>query len=242
MEPRDPRGYRELGIAYHDVEKVPESEAAFRKALELDPADVYNYSNLIELLVLHDRIADVRPLLVAGEKYQEDDDLFAMIFEDLMSSDGIDALAKFAASEPARMKTNVRANHSLGVAYMNADRFVEAERSFFTAARLDRKSSDAHVSLAMLYRKQSRWRAALSSANLAISLNAEDSEAYYQKACVLARLGRLKEAMAALTKSVELDEEQADYIGDEADLKPLASLPEFKKLLPPAETADKPEP
>jgi len=43
----------------------------------------------------------------------------------------------------------------------------------------------------------------------------------------------LAQAMAALAKSVELDEEQVYYIGGEEDLKPLASLPEFKKLLPP---------
>jgi tetratricopeptide (TPR) repeat protein len=96
------------------------------------------------------------------------------------------------------------------------------------------------VSLAALYRKQSRWPAALKAANTAITLNAEDSEAYYQKACVLARLGRIKEAMAALTKSVELDDSQVYYLKDVEDLKPLAGLPEFKKLLPPDETPAKP--
>ena len=39
--------------------------------------------------------------------------------------------------------------------------------------------------------------------------------------------------MTALEKSVELDEDQLDYIADEADLKPLSSLPAFKKLLAP---------
>lgn len=233
IEPRDPRGFRDLGTAYHNFERLPESEAAYRKAVELDPGDVYNYRNLIELFVLHDRLADVKPLLVAGEKYQEDDDLFGMIFEDLMSSDEVDALAKFAASEPARMKVSMLANHALGIAYLKAERYVEAERLLNSAAQMDKKASEPHVSLAIVYRRQSRWPAALKAANHAISLDAEESEAYYQKACALARLGRLKEAMAALTKAVELDEDQANYIAEEEDLKPLASLPEFKKLLPP---------
>lgn len=242
IEPRDPRGFRELGHTYHDFERVAETEAAYRKAIELDPADVYNYRNLIELFVLHDRLAEVRPLLVTGEKYQEDHDLFAMVFQDLSDSDEVDALAKFASSEPARMKTSVQANYYLGIAYTNQERYPEAERLFNIAAQLDKKSSNPHVSLAILYRKQSRWPAALKAANTAISLNAEDSEAYYQKACVLARLGRIKEAMAALTKSVELDEEQVYYIEEEKDLKPLASLPEFKKLIPAPETPAKPQP
>ncbi len=239
IEPRDPRGFRELGTAYHDLERIAESEAAYRKAIALDPADVYNYRNLIELFVLHDRIGEVRPLLVTGQKYQESNDLFGMIFQDLMHEEETEALAKLAASEPARMKTSVLANHSLGIAYFKAERYVEAERLFNTAAQLDKKSGEPHVSLAVLYRKQSRWPAALKAANQAVSLNAEDSEAYYQKACVLARLGRIKEAMDALMKSVELDEEQAYYIAEEEDLKPLASLPEFKKLLP---APEKPEP
>ena len=155
-----------------------------------------------------------------------------MVFRDLMRSDETESLEKFAASEPSRMKTSRLANHSLGISYMNDKRYVEAERLFNAAAQIDKKTADAHVSLALLYRKQSRWLPALKAANQAISINAEESEAYYEKACALARLGRIKEAMAALTKSIELDDLQIYYIGEEEDLKPLASLPEFKKLLP----------
>jgi hypothetical protein len=38
--------------------------------------------------------------------------------------------------------------------------------------------------------------------------------------------------MAALEKAVELDAFQVEYMTDEEDLKPLASMPAFKKLLP----------
>lgn len=239
LEPRDPRGFRQLGNGYYNAERVAEAEAAYRKAIELDPADVYNYRNLIQLFVMHDRIGEVRPVLETGEKYQEDDDLFGMVFQGLTGAEEAEHAARFAASEPARMKTSMQANYSLGIAYMSIDRYAEAERSFNAAAQIDKTSSATHVSLAMLYRKQSRWAAALKAANQGISLDVENSEAYYQKACALARLGRLKEAMAALTKSVELDEMQTEYLVDEEDLKPLASLPEFKKLLSPPE---KPQP
>ncbi len=37
--------------------------------------------------------------------------------------------------------------------------------------------------------------------------------------------------MAALTKAIELYPEQTEWMGDEKDLKALASLPAFKKLL-----------
>ncbi|HET9477755.1 MAG TPA: hypothetical protein VFO72_00325, partial [Pyrinomonadaceae bacterium] len=181
----------------------------------------------------HDRIGEVRPWLVAGEKYQaEDEDLFGLVVRGLAILDEIEAARKLAASEPSRMKTSAVANLSLGKALSSHEQYVEAERLLNTAAQLDKKSTNAHIALAVLYRKKSRWLAALNAANKAVSLDAEDSEGYYQKACVLARLGRIKEAMAALTKSFELDEEQTMYIAEEDDLKPLASLPAFKKLLP----------
>ncbi|HEY6189253.1 MAG TPA: hypothetical protein VIW80_16490 [Pyrinomonadaceae bacterium] len=42
--------------------------------------------------------------------------------------------------------------------------------------------------------------------------------------------GRLPEALAALKRALELDEELAENLA-EPDLKALAALPEFKKLL-----------
>ncbi|HXQ72572.1 MAG TPA: transglutaminase domain-containing protein, partial [Pyrinomonadaceae bacterium] len=239
LEPRDPRGFRELGGAYHNFERLAESEAAYRKAIEVDPADVYNYRNLIALFVQHERIGEVRALLETGEKYQEDNNLFGMIFQELMHDEEAEALAKLAASEPSRMKTSMIANHSLGIAYFIQKRYIEAERWFNAAALIDKKATDPHISLSTLYRKQARWLPALKAANQAISLDAENSEAYYEKACALARLGRIKEAMAALTKSVELDDLQSLFIEEEEDLKPLASLADFKKLLP---VPEKPQP
>jgi len=48
----------------------------------------------------------------------------------------------------------------------------------------------------------------------------------------LARLGRRFDAMTAFKRAIELDDEYADSVSDEEDLKSLATLPEFKKLLP----------
>jgi tetratricopeptide (TPR) repeat protein len=131
------------------------------------------------------------------------------------------------------------ANLALGRALSQATRYAEAERLFNIAAQIDKKSTSPHIAMARLYREQSRWPAALKAAEQAITLDPQDSEAHYQRACALARMRRLKEAMAALNKSVELDKDQVMYIEEEEDLKPLASLPEFKKLLP---APEKPQP
>jgi len=100
------------------------------------------------------------------------------------------------------------------------------------AATLDKKSSDSYDLMATAYRTLHDWAAALNAAYAAIRLSNKDSAAYYERACALARLGRRNDALAALKRAIELDEDLADSLEDEEDLKPLATLPEFKKLLP----------
>ena len=240
LEPYDPRGFRELGHANEPPARAAEAEAAYRKALALDAGEPYNYINLITLYLRTDRLADVRSLLVASDKHiAADDDLFGVLMEQLVLLDHLKEAEQLAASEPARMKTSLDANLELGHALLRAKRYVEAERLFNTAAQIDKKSAAPHLSLSVLYRKQSRWPAALKAADHAIALDPQNSEAYYQRACALAPMRRLKEAMAALTKSVELDEDQVMFIEEQEELKPLASFPEFKKLLP---APEKPQP
>ena len=240
LEPHDPRGFRELANAYAALEQPVQTEAFLRKALELDPTLTDYYINLIKFLVLHDRVGEVRPLLDTGEKYRElDEDLLGRIMYDLFYVENSAPAEKLAASEPARMKTSVMANVGLARIYTEKGRYVEALRLLNGAVLIDRKSTLPHIALAMLHRKQSRWLAALRAADRAIALDAEYSESHYQRACALARLGRTNEAMAALSKAVELDPDQTSFIPDEEDLKPLASLPAFKKLLPEPE---KPQP
>ena len=77
---------------------------------------------------------------------------------------------------------------------------------------------------------------------MAIRLDNEDADGYYHRACALARLGRRVDAMTALKRAIELNDEYEDSLSDEEDLKSLATLPEFKKLLLKTEPAlPKPE-
>jgi Flp pilus assembly protein TadD len=233
LEPYDPRGMRDLAMAYDEIEECDKAEGAFRKAIERDPADTYGYVFLIEHLALHDQIADVRSVLVAGEKYKaEDEDLFGQAMYRLYLSEATEAGEKLAGGEPLRMKTSYEANLSLGRMYVYDGRHADSLPFLNTSLQLEPKAAEPHVFLAMVYRKQSRWTAALKAAERAIDLDSEYSEAYYQLACVLSRLGRKKEALTALTKSVELDPDQVEYMVEENDLKALAKMPGFKKLIP----------
>jgi tetratricopeptide (TPR) repeat protein len=237
LEPYDPRGFRNLGIAHKVIGDLGPAEAAYRKAIEIDPAGSAAYLHLVLLLAANERVAEVKPVLVAYDEHKDtDEDVFESAIRELFFADERAAAEKLAASEPARVKTSSAVNVLLGRIHMDAGRYTTAFTDFTIAAQLDKKSSGPYVMIAELHRKQSRFAAALKAADQAINLDKEDSEAHYQRACALARLGRLKDAMSALERSIELDDDQLDYIADEADLKPLSALPAFKKLLaPPAE-------
>ena len=234
LEPHDPRGFRELGTAYKAIGNESQAEAAYRKAIDLNPADSSGYIHLILFLTSNQRVPEVKPVLAAYDAHKDtDEDILVSVIRELYYAEKGDSAEKLAASEPVRVKGSSEANLLLGRIHMDAGRYAVALNHLNLAAQLDRESSEPYVVMAMLHRKQSRWSAALKAADQAIKIYDEDSEAYYQRACALARLGRLKEAMSALEKSVELDPDQSDYIEDETDLKALSALPAFKKLLPP---------
>ncbi|HEV2837152.1 MAG TPA: transglutaminase domain-containing protein, partial [Pyrinomonadaceae bacterium] len=165
LEPHDPRGFRDLANAYRTAEQPVQTEAALRKALELDPTHTEHYVNLIEFLVLHDRVGEARPLLDTGEKYRDrDEDLLGQIMYDLFHVEDSAPAEKLAASEPARMKKSVMANVGLARIYTEKGRYVDALRLLNGAALIDKKSTLPHIALAMLHRKRSQWLAALRAA------------------------------------------------------------------------------
>jgi tetratricopeptide (TPR) repeat protein len=232
LEPYDSRGFRDLAISSDNTNQLAQAEAAYRKSIELNPTDLDGYVYFMTFLIMHDRMAEVRPWLETAEKLKDDDtEVFGDVMQSLTDMDESTYAEKFAASEPLRMKSSAVANLALGRMYSDAERYPAALRHFQAAAQLDKESSEPHTRIAYVHRMQNRYNAALRAAQQAVALDENDGEAYYQLACALARLGRIKQAMTTLEKAVELDPDNVLWIADDPDLKPLAHLPAFKKLL-----------
>jgi Flp pilus assembly protein TadD len=236
LEPYDPRGLHELAAAYDGASDFVKAESTYRKFLDLDPGNSIGYSDLVTFLVMRNRLGEAGPVLVAAEKnVGADRDVFGAVMIDLADLDDSTYAIKFAASQPERMKTSSDANLALGRMYTYSGKYALALPLLHTTMKLDNEWDEPYLVLALLHRKQSRFAAALQAADQAIKLDEEDSDGYYERACALARLGRIKEAMSSLEKAVELLPERAEWMASEKDLKPLANLPAFKKLLPPPE-------
>ena len=97
--------------------------------------------------------------------------------------------------------------------------------------------ADDYSYLAQLLRKARRFAETVTAATQAIKLSENEGStamAYFERACARSQLGLKKAALADLEQVLKTD---AIYVfeGEDADLKPLAALPEFKALVEKAE-------
>lgn len=244
LEPHDFRAYRELGVAYEDAKQIELAEAAYRKAVELDPFEVPGYEDLAMFLVQNGKVAEVGAVLRASDKYvTEGDDILATIFDELEDNIKLEDAERLAASEAPRLKKSMWATLGLSDIYLREKRYREAVDLIKKAVQLDPQSAYPHVALSMAYLKQLRLNEALKVINHALTLNEKYGWAHYIQASVLARMGRKKEAMRALEKSIELDPHVVTYLAEDDDLKLLRTLPAFQKLLREAQKqAEEPDP
>ncbi|HJQ68373.1 MAG TPA: transglutaminase domain-containing protein [Blastocatellia bacterium] len=240
LMPYDPRPHEGLAGLYRAKSETARAVAEYKEVIRLDPQNMEAYTDLAEYLALLDRHGEALAKIDEGAKQGGSaDELFAGVISRFYLSEGRDAAAeRFAAFQPERMATNASANSYLAAIRLRADRARDALPLIKKAISLDPKAVTSHNLMALAYRKLRDWPAALAAADAACKIDEEDSEAHYHRACALARLGRKKEAIAALKRAIEIDEFLTVDLSEE-DLKPLATLPEFKKLVQESQEVDK---
>jgi len=238
LEPDDPRGHSGLAEMYDAAGDFTHAELEYRAAIERDSSNSLVFLDLAEFYAERNRFNDAAAVLDEAPKQTDDkDDLFADLLSRFWSNEQSDVAEGLAASQPQRMARSKQANLSLARMRLDHGHAREALPLLKKAAALDRTSSDTYDAMAEAYRTVHEWAAALTAADTAIRLSNEDAEAHFERACALARLGRKNEALTALKRAIALDDELGVSLENEEDLKPLATLPEFKKLLP---TPEKP--
>ncbi|HEU4435615.1 MAG TPA: transglutaminase domain-containing protein [Pyrinomonadaceae bacterium] len=240
LEPHDPRGYRELAGLYEERKEAALAEAAYRKAIDVDPFEIPGYEDLAIFMVRSGRVKDVPAVLLASDKYATvDDDVLATVFSRLEKDMTLGDASRLAVAEAKRLEKSVWANLALSDIFIREKSYGIALAFMKRAAAIDPKLAHPHIAMATAYLQQSRLNEALRAIDHALKLEENNIFAHYRRATVLARLGRRKEAMTALQKSIELDEAMLLGIAEEEDFKSLRALPAFKKLLADAEKLSK---
>jgi len=230
----------------YDAKKDPVSaEREYRAVIELDPLDPQNYLSLARFLVTQRRYKD--SLAVVDQtrgRGTSKDDVFANLFLFYGDAASFELVEGLTAVSADRLNTNFNANINLASVRIINDRAREALPLLKRAIELDPKNATPHTMSAEAHRKLHNWPGALKSADAALEIDDTEAEAHFHRACALAQLRRPQEALASLKKSLELEDESysAEDIEAELDLKPLAKLPAFKKLIEKLKSAqDAPE-
>jgi tetratricopeptide (TPR) repeat protein len=234
----DPRPWQKLAYL-HNSENEPEKALAdYQAAIKCDWRNSSLYSDAAEFLVSLKRYDEAMKFIDEGMKYAgANEDLFADLFWSLAATPEI--AEGLAASQPQRMAKNAKANVNLAYLLIWKERAGEALPLLKKAIDLDAKNAEARIAMSDAHRQLKNWAAVLTATAEAIKLNAKSAEAYYNRACALARLNRKTEAIQALQKAIDLDEELLYDIADDEDLKSLAPMPAFKKLLKQIEDEEK---
>jgi len=232
LEPEDPRTHVALAGLYEASNDDVHAEAEYRAALKSDPSNTGQFIDFAAFLAARKRFKEAESVIdEADKKAGAEDDLFGDLMMQLYWADDKTVPEELARSQPQRMEKSAMANLYLGYLRLENEKSLQAMPLLKKAAALKKDWSEPYGAMARGYRTLRNWTAALNAADTAIKIDAEDSDGHFHRACALARLGRIKEALKSLEKAVELDPDLPETIGEEADLKVLASRPAFKKLL-----------
>ena len=233
LEPEDPRTHAGLARLYEKAGDDARAEVELRAASKSDPADMSYRINLANFLALRKRFTEVALEIAEAEKRAKPDaDPFGDLMMELYFSEDETIAEELAQAQPQRMGKSHWANLYLAYMLLNHAKSIQAIPLLKKAAALKKESAEPYEALARAYRNLRNWTAALKAADTSIILEPRSSDGYFSRACALARLGRSQEALKALEKAAEIDPDLSDLLGEEADLKSLASHPRFKKLLP----------
>jgi tetratricopeptide (TPR) repeat protein len=228
--PEDPRPWHRLAILQRGENEVEQAIFSYRAAIERDTRKASLYFDLAEFLVILKRYDEALKWIDEGaQQAAADEDLFADLFNSL--EEHLEAAEGLASSQPHRMAKSATANVRLAYLLIGEKRAKDALPMIRKAIEIDAKNVEARIALSDAYQRLNNWTAMLAAADEAIKIDAKTADAHYNRACALARLGRKAEALRALQKAIEIDDEYLYNIADDEDLKSLAQMPAFKKLL-----------
>jgi tetratricopeptide (TPR) repeat protein len=202
--------WNDLGIDLHKLGWLSESEAAYRKAIELDPYDLYPWVNLGNLL--RDDLA----------RYTEAEEVFRKAIDidqnsaPLWNGMGLlfhGHLGRYAEAEEAYRRA-IEVNQEFARAWNNLgnllqdhlSRYAEAEEAYRKAIEIDEKFAWPWNGLGSLFHQLGRYAEAEAAYRKATEIDEEFVWSWRNLGALLQdHLGRYGDAEAAYRKAIEID-------------------------------------
>jgi Flp pilus assembly protein TadD len=210
LRPNSALARNNLGRALAELGRLPEAEAAYRRAIDLDPTYVYAHHGLGYALSEQGRWKEGE---AAYRRAIDRDATFAYPHNGL-------GLCLFHQGRLEEAKTEfhqaialdpkaVHPHYNLGGILMGEGRIEEAQAAFRQAIDLDPKYSAPYIGLGDALFRQGRLVEAQEQFRKAIELDPKSALSHINLGLVLANQGRLEEAKEAYQQAVTLGQKEA---------------------------------
>jgi tetratricopeptide (TPR) repeat protein len=231
QRPDDARAQFQLGYAYSEMRRWDEAQAAYNKAIALDPKLAPAHLNLGLVLLERDPRAAVEPFQHAAELLPDKVRprfLLGLAYE--RSGNLSAAIEQYSAGQKLDPK-DYEVRFALGRALLRNDRAAEAESAFREALAIRAGSAPAHLGLAESLRAQKKLEAAAGEFAAYLQQQPQDRDARIERAATLNDLARYDQALE------ELDRADAVAPATLESLKLRAEVRMQQKQWPPAAEA-----
>jgi tetratricopeptide (TPR) repeat protein len=107
----------------------------------------------------------------------------------------------------------------------------EAKKLYQKVVKIDQYNVQAFNNLGVIYMGEKNYKRAIIRFNNAIDIKHNYVDAHYNLACLYAKKNDVPQSLFYLKNAIEFNPEVRQWAKNDGDLKVLANLPEFKKLM-----------
>ncbi len=232
LEPADPWGHQELGVALDELNDARGAAEAYRAASLADPLSTDQAALYVSYVAEKVSAADaLKALDDACGRGIDCKSLVQTVFVDMWYDDDMAEKAEaLVAARPGVIDGNAQAMLYVARIRIDAGHPQEALGLLHRCIEMAPDNSEMWAELAGALCDAHNWREALAAADRAIAIDADYADAHYVRACSLARLGRAHDAITALASAIDLDDAYAEDAIDDDDFASLRDRADFKKL------------
>ncbi len=107
----------------------------------------------------------------------------------------------------------------------------EAKKLYRRVVQIDQYNIQAFNNLGVIYMREKNYKRAIMRFNNALDIKHDYVDAHYNLACLYAQRKDVSQSLFYLKNAIEFNPEVRRWAKNDGDLKTLANLPEFKKLM-----------
>jgi hypothetical protein len=107
----------------------------------------------------------------------------------------------------------------------------EAKKLYRKVVEIDQHNVQAFNNLGVIYMGEKNYKRAIMRFNNALDIKHDYVDAHYNLACLYAQKNDVPQSLFYLKNAIEFNPEVRQWAKNDSDLKALANLPEFKKLM-----------